>query len=203
MDRRTWFQLLSVLSAARVAPAQQPAPPQPPQRVNREQAQAALKLIGLEFNDAQVDMMLRGLNRALTGYEDLRKVDVPLDTEPAIVDAGELDRLAAETSPDIIPLVIEQFASEAAVRLKEVLEATAANDVDALRKAAHALAGASASVGGIRLRARAKEIEQEMADSSVWLRKDGEWLCVMHTETELDEGAKKKPAATKAAKARH
>jgi ketosteroid isomerase-like protein len=41
----------------------------------------------------------------------------------------------------------------------------------------------------------AKEIEQEMADSSVWLRKDGEWLCVMHTETEVDDGAKKKPAA--------
>lgn len=33
----------------------------------------------------------------------------------------------------------------------------------------------------------AKPIEQEMADSSVWLRKDGEWLCVMHTETELGD----------------
>jgi ketosteroid isomerase-like protein len=43
----------------------------------------------------------------------------------------------------------------------------------------------------------AKPIEQEMADSSVWLRKDGEWLCVMHTETEVDDGAQKKPAAKK------
>jgi hypothetical protein len=50
----------------------------------------------------------------------------------------------------------------------------------------------------------AKAIEQEMADSSVWLRKDGEWRCVMHTETEIDDGAKKKPAAKKsAAKAKH
>lgn len=48
----------------------------------------------------------------------------------------------------------------------------------------------------------AKEIEQEMADSSVWLRKDGEWLCVMHTETEIE--AQKKPAARKtAAKSSH
>lgn len=46
----------------------------------------------------------------------------------------------------------------------------------------------------------AKEIEQEMADSSVWLRKDGEWLCVMHTETEVDDGGKKKPAAKKSTK---
>ena len=42
----------------------------------------------------------------------------------------------------------------------------------------------------------AKEIEQEMADSSVWLRKDGEWLCVMHTETEIE--GKQKPAAKSA-----
>jgi hypothetical protein len=51
----------------------------------------------------------------------------------------------------------------------------------------------------------AETVEQEMADASVWLRKDGEWLCVMHTETELDDGAaKKKPAAKKtAAKAKH
>ncbi len=27
------------------------------------------------------------------------------------------------------------------------------------------------------------ETEQEMTDSSVWARKDGQWLCVMHTET--------------------
>lgn len=34
-------------------------------------------------------------------------------------------------------------------------------------------------------RGESKEVEQEMADSSVWMRKDGEWLCVMHTETEV------------------
>lgn len=49
----------------------------------------------------------------------------------------------------------------------------------------------------IAQRGESDEIEQEMADSSVWLRKDGEWLCVMHTETELEDGAKKKPAAKK------
>jgi hypothetical protein len=45
----------------------------------------------------------------------------------------------------------------------------------------------------------AKTIEQEMADSSVWLRKGGEWLCVMHTETEVEANGKKKPAAKKSA----
>ena len=47
-------------------------------------------------------------------------------------------------------------------------------------------------------RGESKETEQEMADSSVWLRRDGEWLCVMHTETELD--AKAKPGKKASAK---
>ena len=31
-----------------------------------------------------------------------------------------------------------------------------------------------------------QELKQEMADSSVWSRKDGSWRCVMHTETPLE-----------------
>lgn len=36
-------------------------------------------------------------------------------------------------------------------------------------------------------RGKSGETRQEMADSSVWTRKDGQWLCVMHTETPLDK----------------
>ena len=36
-------------------------------------------------------------------------------------------------------------------------------------------------------RGDSKQVEQEMADSSVWTKKDGQWLCVMHTETPVDE----------------
>ncbi|HEY9108417.1 MAG TPA: nuclear transport factor 2 family protein [Roseateles sp.] len=31
-------------------------------------------------------------------------------------------------------------------------------------------------------------VEQLMADSSIWMRKDGEWRCFMHTETEIEDG---------------
>jgi Asp-tRNA(Asn)/Glu-tRNA(Gln) amidotransferase A subunit family amidase len=54
-----------------------------PQRVSKEQLKAALEIIGLEFTEAQRDQMLPGVNRALNGYEGLRKIEVPLDTEPA------------------------------------------------------------------------------------------------------------------------
>ena len=44
---------------------------------------AAEQLIGIELNDAQETMALRGVNQNLNNYESLRKIDVPLDTEPA------------------------------------------------------------------------------------------------------------------------
>lgn len=40
-------------------------------------------------------------------------------------------------------------------------------------------------------RGEEKEVRQEMADSSVWTRKDGGWRCVMHTETAVDAPAAK------------
>lgn len=37
-------------------------------------------------------------------------------------------------------------------------------------------------------RGKSDEIKQEMADSSVWTRKDGQWRCAMHTETPVANG---------------
>jgi Asp-tRNA(Asn)/Glu-tRNA(Gln) amidotransferase A subunit family amidase len=54
-----------------------------PQRVSKDQLKAALEILGLDFTEAQRDQMLQGVNRALGSYEALRKIDVPLDTEPA------------------------------------------------------------------------------------------------------------------------
>ena len=54
-----------------------------PQRVSKDQLKAALEILGLDFTEAQRDQMLPGVNRALASYEALRKIDVPLDTEPA------------------------------------------------------------------------------------------------------------------------
>src|SRR5262245_30087561 len=83
MNRRAWFQLLSALAAARAGSSQErPAAAAP--RVTKDQVAQALKAIGLEFKDAEIDLMLPNLGRALNGFEALRKVEVPLDTEPAI-----------------------------------------------------------------------------------------------------------------------
>jgi Asp-tRNA(Asn)/Glu-tRNA(Gln) amidotransferase A subunit family amidase len=100
MNRRTWVQLISVLAAARPALPQQRGAVgatgatgatdgagrgrgQVPMRVSKDQMVGALKLMGLEFNDAELDMMLPSVNRALGNYEGLRQVEIGYGVEPA------------------------------------------------------------------------------------------------------------------------
>lgn len=52
-------------------------------RINKDQLKGALVLLGLEFEEPELDMMLPSVNRALVSYESLRKVDIPYDTEPS------------------------------------------------------------------------------------------------------------------------
>jgi Asp-tRNA(Asn)/Glu-tRNA(Gln) amidotransferase A subunit family amidase len=99
--RRTFVKLLPAMGAAGLAAtklpldalAQTPSPtpvpspspsPTPPLRVTKEMMHQAEKLIGIELTDAQEAMALGGVNRNLDAYEANRKIDVPLDTEPAI-----------------------------------------------------------------------------------------------------------------------
>lgn len=83
MERRTLFQLLSILSFAREAAGQQGQPAQPPPRVTPEQLEAALKLLGLEFSPAQRKLMLRTVSQQLDAYERLRKIEIPNSVNPA------------------------------------------------------------------------------------------------------------------------
>jgi len=89
INRRTFVKLLPAAGAVGVAApdlllaSAEQQQPQPTQRVTKEMLHAAEQLIGIELNDAQETMALRGVNQALAGYETLRKIEVPLDTEPA------------------------------------------------------------------------------------------------------------------------
>src|SRR5215813_10728992 len=74
---------LDATHGASIANAQQ-AQSQTAQKVTKEMLRAAEQLIGIELTDAQEAMALPGVNRNLASYESLRKIDVPLDTEPAI-----------------------------------------------------------------------------------------------------------------------
>lgn len=81
MNRRRFFSTLVAASAAAPALAQQPAAPP---RIDRLRLDAAESLFGVDFNEAEEQMALNSVNRNLDSYEQLRKLNIPLDTEPAI-----------------------------------------------------------------------------------------------------------------------
>lgn len=89
LSRRTLAKLLPVLAAvpavAQTPPQRRGGQPDVPQRISKEQLKAALAVLGLEFKDSELDMALPGVNRQLANYEGLRRIDVPLDTPPAIL----------------------------------------------------------------------------------------------------------------------
>lgn len=98
INRRNFVKVLPAAGAAALAvskaplrtlaqtPAATPTPtPSPaPMRITKEMMHDAEKLIGIELTDAQETMALRGVNANLDSYEAVRKIDVPLDTEPAV-----------------------------------------------------------------------------------------------------------------------
>src|SRR5215218_10098106 len=98
--RRTFVKLLPAMGAAGLAatklpldalaqtpppsPTPSPSPsPTPAPRITKEMMHQAEKLIGIELTDAEEAMALGGVNRNLDAYETVRKIDIPLDTEPA------------------------------------------------------------------------------------------------------------------------
>ena len=101
LDRRAFVKLLPAAGAAGLAvsssplkalaqtatptPTPSPRPSPAPMRITTDMMHDAEKLIGIELTDKQEDMALPGVNRALDSYEVVRKIDVPLDTEPAVV----------------------------------------------------------------------------------------------------------------------
>ncbi len=82
VSRRDWMKLAPALGAA-AANAQNPSDATQP-RIDKATLASSLKLAGLTFTDAQLDMMLPNINNNLRSYEALRTVEIPLDTEPAI-----------------------------------------------------------------------------------------------------------------------
>src|SRR6266550_4169640 len=64
-------------------PLPSPSPTPTPLRVTKDMLRQAEKLIGIELTDAHEAMALPSANTNLDRYETLRKIEVPLDTEPA------------------------------------------------------------------------------------------------------------------------
>ena len=55
-----------------------------PLRISKDTLDCGEKIFGVDFTDAEEEAALRAVNRSLDAFEQLRKTDIPLDTEPAI-----------------------------------------------------------------------------------------------------------------------
>ncbi|MCC6341190.1 MAG: amidase [Bryobacterales bacterium] len=75
--------MMAVLGAAVPVSGQQRMGTARAGRISKGMLVNALKLMGLEFTDAQLELMLPRVNRGLENIEALRGINVPLDTEPA------------------------------------------------------------------------------------------------------------------------
>jgi Asp-tRNA(Asn)/Glu-tRNA(Gln) amidotransferase A subunit family amidase len=88
IDRRAFVKLLPAAGAVSfiaVSPAQaQQAQTQMSQKLTQETLRSAEQLLGIDLTEEQEAMALGGVNRNLANYEALRKIEVPLATEPAI-----------------------------------------------------------------------------------------------------------------------
>src|SRR5262245_57672349 len=53
-------------------------------RIGKDTLECGEKIFGVDFNDAEEEQALAGVNRNLEAYEQMREIEVPLDTEPAV-----------------------------------------------------------------------------------------------------------------------
>jgi hypothetical protein len=67
------------LAAPSLSGQETPAP-----RIAKQTLDCAEKIFGIDFTDAEEEQALGGVNRNLASFEQLRKTEIPLDTEPAI-----------------------------------------------------------------------------------------------------------------------
>ena len=90
-------------------------------RITKEQVSGALILLGLEFQDAEIEMMQRSVNQALGNYENLRKIEVPYGTEPAFCFVpGIADRVPAKGPARFTTTIARARKSSAPKDLKEL-----------------------------------------------------------------------------------
>ena len=82
-------RFLKAVPAAVAGGLAMPALAQPPaqeqaRRIGKDVLECGEKIFGVDFSDAEEEQALAGVNRNLESFEQLRAIDVPLDTEPAV-----------------------------------------------------------------------------------------------------------------------
>ncbi len=146
IDRRRFIQAVPAAVAATVAvPAVlkgQRGGGAPP-RFGKETLKCAEEIDGVHFTDAEEEMAAASVSRNLDSYEELRKLTVPLDTEPAVTfrpympgkqPAGKSNRAAkiavAKPAAAKVTSNLEELAFEPVTVLAPLLESKRVSSTD-------------------------------------------------------------------------
>ena len=82
--RRRFLKVIPAAVAGTLAAPALAQQAQAPPRLDKATLDCAEKVFGIDFNDAEEEQMVRGVSRNLDTFEQLRQLEIPLDTEPAI-----------------------------------------------------------------------------------------------------------------------
>jgi CheY-like chemotaxis protein len=85
-------------------------------------------------------------------------------TAPATLDMKVLERLASDTSPEVMPRLLATFRRETARRVAAVSRLWLAQDLHALRREAHSLKSSAGTFGATSLQQLARELELNCRD---------------------------------------
>ncbi len=90
---------------------------------------------------------------------DSNMANPDIDNAP-IIDFGILDQLAEDTSPDLVPELIELYSGDAAGRIERITQALTQNDTDTISFEVHTIGSSAAAHGNTRLYKLSREIER-------------------------------------------
>ena len=82
--RRFLTAIPAAVAGSFAAPALARQQAQTPSRIDPSTLDCAEKIFGVDFTEAEEQAAAAGVGRNLTSFEQLRQVNIPLDTEPAI-----------------------------------------------------------------------------------------------------------------------
>jgi Asp-tRNA(Asn)/Glu-tRNA(Gln) amidotransferase A subunit family amidase len=84
LRRRRFLKAVPAVVAGGLAAPAFARQEQQARRIGKDTLECGEKIFGVDFSDAEEEQALAGVNRNLDTYEQIRKIDVPLDTEPAV-----------------------------------------------------------------------------------------------------------------------
>lgn len=90
-------------------------------------------------------------------------------TDMPLLDADQIEMLAesgSEDSLDLFAEILELFEQESQIKIEELRQLRDAGSYDSMGRAAHALAGSSANIGGLQVWRKAKDIENLCKNAS-------------------------------------